>query len=40
MRKKGEAKVFSEMEGLYSRERYLGGIREFEECNGLSSRRI
>jgi len=38
MRKEGKTKVFSEMEGLYSRERYLGRVREFEECDGLSER--
>jgi len=26
------------MEGLYSRERYLEGVRKIEECNGLSNR--
>jgi len=38
MRKEGKTKVFSEMEGLYGRERYLGGVRKFEECDGLSGR--
>jgi len=26
------------MEKLYSRGRYLGGVRKFEECDGLSRR--
>jgi len=38
MRKKGKTKVFSEMEGLYSRGRHLEGIRKFEECDELSRR--
>jgi len=38
MKKKGKTKVFSEIEGLYSRERYFGEIRKFEECNGLSGK--
>jgi len=38
MRKEGKTKVFSEIEGLYSRGRHLGGVRKFEECNGLSGK--
>jgi len=26
------------MKGIYSRKRYLGGVRKFEECNELSGR--
>jgi len=36
MRKERETKVFSEMERLYSRGRYLGGVRKFEKYNRLS----
>jgi len=36
MREERETKVFSKMEGLYNRGRYLGGIRKFEKYNGLS----
>ena len=38
MREKRETKVFSEIEELYSRGRHLGGVRKFEECDGLSGR--
>jgi len=36
MRKEREIKVFSEIERLYSRGRYLGGVGKFGKCNGLS----
>jgi len=38
MREKRKAKVFSEMEGIYSRRKYLGRVRKFEECNRFSER--
>jgi len=38
MREERETKVFSEIEGLYSRRRHLGEVRKFEECDGLSGR--
>jgi len=36
---KKETKVFSKIEGLYSRRRYLKGVRKFEEYDRLSRRR-
>ena len=36
MRKEREPKVLSKIEGIYGRKRYLGGVRKFEEYNGLS----
>ena len=36
MREEREPKVLSKMEGIYGRKRYLGEVRKFEECNGLS----
>ena len=36
MREEREPKVLSKIEGIYGRKRYLGGVRKFEECNGLS----
>jgi len=36
MRKERETKVFSKMERLYSKERYLEEVRKFEKYNGLS----
>ena len=38
MREERKTKVLSKMEWLYGRGRYLGGIREFKECNGPSER--
>jgi len=34
--KEGKTEVFSEMEGLYGRGRYLRGIGKFKEYKGLS----
>ena len=36
MREEKEDKVFSKIERIYGRRRYVGGNREFEECNGIS----
>ena len=38
MREEGKTKVFSKMEGVYNRRRHLGGVRKFEEYEGLSRR--
>jgi len=38
MREERKTEVFSKMEGLYSRGRYLEGVRKFEKCDGLSGR--
>jgi len=37
-KEEGETKVFSEMEELYSRGRYMGGVRNFEEYKKFSRR--
>jgi len=37
-KEEGETKVFSEMEELYSRGRYMGGVRNFEEYEKFSRR--
>ena len=37
-RKKRVTKVFGKIEGLYSRGRYLGGVRKFEKYKELSRR--
>ena len=37
MREQRKTKVFSKMEKLYSRERYLEGVRKFEKYDELSS---
>jgi len=34
----GKTEVFSKIEGVYSRRRYLEGIKKFGECKGLSRR--
>ena len=36
MRKERKTEVFSEIEGLYSRGRYLGRVRKFEKCDEFS----
>jgi len=38
MREERKTKVFSGIEGLYSKRRYLRGVRKFEKCNELSKR--
>ena len=38
MRKEREIKVFSEMEGLYGRRRYMERVRKFGKCKELSRR--
>ena len=37
-REKEKTKVFSEIEGLYSRRKHLEEVRKFEECDGFSGR--
>ena len=36
MRRERKTEVFSEIEGLYSRGRYLGRVRKFEKCDEFS----
>jgi len=36
MREERETEVFSKMEGLYSRGRYIGRVRKFEKCDEFS----